>query len=81
MSRQSFAEFLLGFFALPLCILFGGMEGLLFRAGRTAIVITVLVVAAIPIFGAIRTRQRSLLSGLLCGGVASFFFYMAVHHG
>ena len=81
LSRQSFAEFLLGFFALPLCLLFGGMEALLFKAGPVAEVITVLVVAAIPIIGAVRTRQRTLLAGLLAGGVASILFCFAVHHG
>ena len=81
MSRQSIAEFLLGFFALPLCVLFGGMEALLFKAGRVAVIITIVIVAAIPIVGAVRTKQRNLLSGLIAGAIASVIFYLAVHHG
>ena len=77
-KRQWIAEFLLGFCALPLCALFGLLEAALFQMKHTTAVITVLAFALFPIVGAIKSKQKSLLAGLIVGSLATVFAYFTL---
>jgi len=70
-QRANVAGFLQGLFVLPLCALFGGLVALLFHAHGFGLWACVGFCALFPIFGALKTKQRSLLAGLLAGVIVS----------
>ena len=78
LTRPNVAGFLQGLFVLPLCALFGGLIALLFHARGGAIWACVAFCALFPVAGAVKTRQRALLAGLLVGIVVSVFTYLGV---
>ena len=77
-SRANIAGFLQGLFVLPVCALFGGLVALLFHAHGAAIWGCVGFCALFPIFGAVKTKQRALLTGLLAGAAASAGLFLAI---
>ncbi|MEO7718711.1 MAG: hypothetical protein ABIY70_21140 [Capsulimonas sp.] len=79
-KRQAVAEFLLGFFAFPVCALFGVMEAVLFHWERTPwkAILCVAFFALFPLAGAIKTRQKSLIAGQVAGLIATILIYLAV---
>jgi hypothetical protein len=78
MTRQRIAEFLLGFFALPVCALLGGLEALFFKLHGGTALLPAAFFALIPIAGAIKTRQKNLLAGLLAGLALSVIAYFGI---
>ncbi len=78
LTRTNIAGFLQGLFVLPLCALFGGLVALLFNAHGGALFTCVAVCALFPLAGAIKTRQRALLAGLLAGILVSVLIYFGV---
>ena len=70
-KRQAVAEFLLGFFAFPVCVLFGVMEAVLFHWSHTKAMLCVAFFALFPLLGAIKTRQKTLIAGLCTGLIAA----------
>jgi hypothetical protein len=78
LKRTEVAHFLLGFFALPVCALLGGMEALLFhwKGGRAWLCIAFF--ALFPLAGAIRSRQRTLTYGLIAGAFVTSAAYFAL---
>lgn len=78
MKREETAHFLLGFFALPVCALLGGMEALLFHWKDLKALACVLFFAVFPMVGAIRTRQKALTLGLISGTVVTIIAYFAL---
>jgi uncharacterized membrane protein YkvI len=78
MTRQRVAEFLLGFFALPVCALLGGLEALFFKLHGWGAFAMVAAFALFPIGGALKTKQKSLLAGLFAGLAVSVVFYLGV---
>ncbi|BDI31078.1 hypothetical protein CCAX7_31290 [Capsulimonas corticalis] len=77
-KRQAVAEFLLGFFAFPVCALFGVMEAVLFHWTHAKAMLCVAFFALFPLAGAIKTRQKSLIAGQITGLIATILFYLAV---
>jgi N-acetylmuramoyl-L-alanine amidase len=78
LKRADVAGFLQGLFVLPLCALFGGLVGLLFKAHGFGLWACVGFCALFPIFGAIKTKQKALLAGLLVGVIVSIGLLIAV---
>ena len=78
LTRANVANFLQGFFVLPLCALFGGLIALLFHARGGAALACVAVCALFPLAGAVKTRQGALLAGLLAGILVSALIYFGV---
>lgn len=76
--RANIAGFLQGLFVLPLCALFGGLTALLFHAHGIAALACVTLCALFPLAGAIKTRQKALLAGLLAGIAISILFYLQI---
>ncbi len=77
-TRSQIANFLQGLFVLPLCALFGGMVALLFHWQGGRLWGMVIVCAVFPMLGALKTRQSSLLAGLVAGAAVSVLGYFAL---
>ena len=78
LKRTDVAGFLQGLFVLPLCALFGGLVALLFKAHGFGLWACVGFCALFPIFGAVKTKQKSLLAGLLVGVIVSIILLIAL---
>lgn len=76
LSRQQNAHFLLGFFAMPVCVLLGGMEALLFRWHGVKADACVGFFIVVPLAGSLLTRQRVLAFGLIAGLLATGCAYL-----
>jgi hypothetical protein len=79
-TRTNIANFLQGLFVLPLCALFGGLMALLFHAHGGAALVWVGLCALFPLAGAVKTRQVSLLLGLIAGILVSVFAGIFIYH-
>jgi len=78
-TRQKIADFLQGLFVLPLCALFGGLVALLFQWHGAAQTACVGFFSLFPFLGALKTRQISLLVGLLFGLAVTIWAYHGLH--
>ena len=77
-NRQAIANFLQGLFVLPLCVLFGLMTALLFHWHEARQLACVGFCVLFPMAGAVKTKQMSLLAGLIAGAIVSFVSYFAL---
>lgn len=78
MSRENVAAFLQGLFVFPLCALFGLLVAALFQWTGLRRWLCVAFFVLFPLVGALKTRQRPLIFGLLAGLLVSVLFAVGV---